>query len=69
MAKGFKLKELLSHQKEIEKAEKLENDLKKKKSQELKKEEPTIVTASNLKKLEKNARTGRYRSSKAYVWR
>ncbi|AJS46514.1 Ebp2p [Saccharomyces cerevisiae YJM1355] len=53
MAKGFKLKELLSHQKEIEKAEKLENDLKKKKSQELKKEEPTIVTASNLKKLEK----------------
>lgn len=50
MAKGFKLKELLSHQKEIEKAEKLENDLKKKKSQELKKEEPTIVTASNLKK-------------------
>ncbi|CAD6633524.1 HN1_G0003140.mRNA.1.CDS.1 [Saccharomyces cerevisiae] len=53
MAKGFKLKELLSHQKEIEKAEKLENDLKKKKSQELKKEEPTIVTASNLKKLDK----------------
>lgn len=53
MAKGFKLKELLSHQKEIEKADKLENDLKKKKSQELKKEEPTIVSATDLKKLDK----------------
>ncbi|CAI4044455.1 Ebp2p SKDI_11G0490 [Saccharomyces kudriavzevii IFO 1802] len=53
MAKGLKLKELLSHQKEIEKANKLENDLKKKKAQGLKKEEPTIISATDLEKLQK----------------
>ncbi|EJS43000.1 ebp2p [Saccharomyces arboricola H-6] len=52
MAKGFKLKELLSHQKEIQKADKLENDLKTKKSQALKKESPTIISATDLKKIE-----------------
>lgn len=52
MAKGFKLKQLLSHHKEVQKADKLENDLKMKKSQQLKKEEPTIVSATDLEKIE-----------------
>ncbi|CAI1533006.1 hypothetical protein SEUBUCD646_0K00580 [Saccharomyces eubayanus] len=52
MAKGFKLKQLLSHHKEVQKADKLENDLKMKKSQQLKKEEPTVISATDLEKIE-----------------
>lgn len=53
MAKGFKLKELLTNQKEQAKQNKEEQVKNEKKSAQLKKDEPTVISSNDLKKLEK----------------
>ncbi|EDO18527.1 hypothetical protein Kpol_2001p32 [Vanderwaltozyma polyspora DSM 70294] len=48
MAKGFKLKELLAHQKDQEKMDKAEKVKKSKQAKQMESEEPTVVTADDV---------------------
>ncbi|CCH60374.1 hypothetical protein TBLA_0C05760 [Henningerozyma blattae CBS 6284] len=50
MAKGYKLKELLAHQKEVEKQDKIEQEKLSKKNEHLKKAEPKVVNSEDVKK-------------------
>lgn len=53
MAKGFKLKELLTHQKQIAKEDRKNEQKSKQQKEVLKKDEPTVVTSSDVEKSKK----------------